>query len=248
MHRLLPALLLGVLALTLAGSGAGAPGCRPRADPCAAVGGQNNHDWKLGNAFMMALLNRPGFAASESDTPGEGREQGGLGGWKPEFASYRCVVLDYNGEAWPEAVQREFERYVADGGGVVAVHAANNSFTGWGEYEKMIGLLWRAPAYGASLYIDDHGAVQREEAGQGRPMGHGKQWDWVLTVRDAQHPITAGMPATWKHVKDEALPWPARPGQGRPHPAQRLLRHPAGRDRQERADRVVGALRQGQGC
>ncbi len=193
-------------ALLAACAASGAEATRAQAGagiPVLVVGGQNNHDWKLGNAFMMALLDRPGFAATESNTPEKGAPKEAWASWKPEFAKYRCIVLDYNGEAWPEAVQHEFERYVADGGGVVAVHAANNSFTGWTEYEKMIGLLWRAPTFGASLYLDDQGSVQREEAGQGRPMGHGKQWDWVLTVRDAQHPITAGMPATWKHVKDE---------------------------------------------
>ena len=171
--------------------------------PVLVIGGQNNHDWKTGNAFLMALLNRPGFAPSESNTPEKGAPASSWAEWKPGFDRYRCVLLDYNGEAWPEPVQREFERYVAGGGGVVALHAANNSFTGWGEYEKMIGLLWRPPTFGASLYFDDQGTLQREEAGQGRPMGHGKQWDWVLKVRDAQHPITAGMPPSWKHVKDE---------------------------------------------
>jgi putative membrane-bound dehydrogenase-like protein len=171
--------------------------------PVLVVGGQNNHDWKLGNEFLMALLHRPGFEPIESDTPEKGAPKQAWAQWKPDFDKYRCVILDYNGEAWPDEIQRSFERYVAAGGGVVAVHASNNSFTGWGEYEKMIGLLWRSPTYGASLYYDDQGLLHREEAGQGRPMGHGKQWDWTLTVRDAQHPITAGMPSTWMHIKDE---------------------------------------------
>jgi mono/diheme cytochrome c family protein len=196
---------LTLLALAAAGFGLAAA---QDPIPVLLVGGQNNHDWKTGNAFIMALLQHPGpgapaFAAVESDTPEKGAPKEAWAAWKPEFDKYRCVVLDYNGELWPEDVQRAFERYVAGGGGVVAVHASNNSFTGWAEYEKMIGLLWRPPTFGASLYYDDQGALQREEAGQGRPMGHGKQWDWVLDVRDAAHPIAAGMPKSWKHVKDE---------------------------------------------
>jgi putative membrane-bound dehydrogenase-like protein len=168
------------------------------------VGGQNNHDWKIGNEFLITLLKRHGgFSVAESNTPAKDAPAAEWEAWNPQFEKYQCVVLDYNGQMWPPAVMTAFENYVAGGGSVVLVHAANNSFTGWLEYEKMVGLLWRGTNFGASLYLDDAGQVVREEAGQGRPMGHGKQWDWVATVRDPKHPITAGMPLTWKHVKDE---------------------------------------------
>ncbi|MHA3770460.1 DUF7133 domain-containing protein [Verrucomicrobiota bacterium sgz303538] len=167
------------------------------------IGGQNNHDWKIGNEFLVTLLNRqPGISVVESNTPDKDAPASEWAAWNPQFEKYQCVILDYNGKDWPAAVQRSFEKYVADGGTAMLIHAANNSFTGWKEYEKMAGLLWRSPEYGASLYLDDSGKVMREEAGNGRGMGHGKQWDW-LTVRDVNNPITAGMPQTWKHVKDE---------------------------------------------
>jgi putative membrane-bound dehydrogenase-like protein len=167
------------------------------------VGGQNNHDWKVGNEFLLTLLNSSGFSAVESNTPPKGASAEAWATWDPQFEKYQCVVLDYNGDMWPVAVKKAFEKYVSDGGSVVVVHAANNSFTGWVEYEKMVGLLWRHTFYGASLYLDDSGTVIREPAGKGRSSGHGKQWEWQVTVRDAQHPITAGMPPVWKHVKDE---------------------------------------------
>jgi mono/diheme cytochrome c family protein len=176
----------------------------PKAISVLLIGGQNNHDWKIGNEFLATLLNRqPGFTIVESNTPAKGAPASEWAAWDPQFAKYQCLVLDYNGEAWPPAVQTAFEKYVAGGGSVVLIHAANNSFTGWKEYEKMVGLLWRSPDYGTSLYLDDSGTVQREAVGQGRAMGHGKQWDWSLTVRDSKSPITAGMPPVWKHVKDE---------------------------------------------
>ena len=34
-------------------------------------------------------------------------------------------------------------------------------------------------------------------------MGHGGQYDWVMTTRDTEHPITKGMPLHWMHRKDE---------------------------------------------
>jgi type 1 glutamine amidotransferase len=32
---------------------------------------------------------------------------------------------------------------------------------------------------------------------------HGAQWAFPVIVRDSEHPITAGMPPVWLHVKDE---------------------------------------------
>ena len=100
-------------------------------------------------------------------------------------------------------VQKEFVDYARSGGGVVVIHAANNAFTGWKEYEQMVGLLWRPPEYGTSLHIDDDGKVVRAVPGQGRGMGHGGQYDWMMTVRAAGHPITQGMPVKWMHKHDE---------------------------------------------
>ncbi|RBP43610.1 mono/diheme cytochrome c family protein [Roseimicrobium gellanilyticum] len=168
------------------------------------IGGQNNHDWKIGNEFLLTLLNgQPGIVAEESNTPAKGAPASEWDAWDPQFHKYQCIVLDYNGEMWPQRVKAAFEKYVAEGGSVTLVHAANNSFTGWVEYEKMVGLLWRHTIYGAGIYLEEDGTIVREPAGKGRSSGHGKQWDWQVTVRDTQHPITAGMPRVWKHVKDE---------------------------------------------
>ena len=60
--------------------------------------------------------------------------------FKPEFSKYDVVILNYNGDSWSEATSTAFEDYVRNGGGVVSVHAADNSFPGWGEFNKMIGV------------------------------------------------------------------------------------------------------------
>ena len=52
-------------------------------------------------------------------------------------------------------MEKAFEDYVANGGGVVMVHAANNSFPNWPAYNEMIGLGWRNTNFGPSLVIDD---------------------------------------------------------------------------------------------
>lgn len=173
--------------------------------PVVIIGGQNNHDWEKTNDFLLAYFGHDAthIQAVADNAPAKGAPKEEWAKWNPHFEKYRCVILNYNGELWPEPIQRDFERYIRGGGTAVVLHAANNSFTGWTEYEKMVGLLWRHQEAGASLYLDDAGKLVREEPGQGRACGHGKQWDWQLTVRDRSHPITAGMPEKWRHVKDE---------------------------------------------
>ena len=168
------------------------------------IGGQNNHDCAKSTPYLEKLLNRSDrFQATVNNAPGPNAPQAAWDAWQPRFRDFGCVVLDYNGQAWPERVQKDFVDYVRGGGGVVVIHAANNTFTGWKEYEQMVGLLWRGREYGSSLYLDDDGKLVRELPGQGRGMGHGGQYDWVMTVRDTGHPITQGMPVKWLHKHDE---------------------------------------------
>lgn len=168
------------------------------------IGGQNNHNWALSTPYMEEILNRAAhLQATVDNAPGRDAAPADWDAWQPRFRDFGCVVLDYNGQMWPERVRQDFLDYVHSGGGVVVIHAANNSFPGWKEYEQMVGLLWRGRNYGASLYVDDEGRVVREEPNEGRGMGHGSQYDWEMTVRDSEHPITRGMPIRWMHKHDE---------------------------------------------
>jgi len=176
------------------------------ADPIKVmiVGGQNNHNWELSTPYMKELLDRkPQFQATICNAPSRDADTSEWDAWQPNFSDFDVVLLDYNGQMWPERVREDFVRYVRQGGGVMVIHAANNAFTGWKEYEQMVGLLWRNPKYGYSLYVDDQGKVVREAPGEGRGMGHGSQYDWMMTVRDSDHPITEGMPKHWMHKHDE---------------------------------------------
>jgi type 1 glutamine amidotransferase len=168
------------------------------------IGGQNNHDCAKSTPFLEKVLNRSDrFQATVANAPGPKALPAAWDQWQPRFRDYGCVVLDYNGQPWPDRVQKDFIDYVRGGGGVVVIHAANNAFTGWQDFERMVGLLWRPREFGPSLYLEADGKLVREEAGQGRGMGHGGQYDWVMTVRDNVHPITQGLPPTWMHKKDE---------------------------------------------
>jgi putative membrane-bound dehydrogenase-like protein len=203
MHRLL-IVLITALALNCAGTASGAQDAAPGQIPVLLIGGQNNHDWQKSNAFLMALFShQAGLHVVESNSPPENAAKDAWAGWNPDFSAYRCVLLNYNGQQWPEPLRAAFEKYIEEGGTAIVLHAANNSFSGWAFFERAVGLLWRGKEFGESLYYDAQGMLVHEAPGQGRPMGHGGQYDWRMTVRDTTHPITAGMPLHWMHRLDE---------------------------------------------
>ena len=211
MRRFALALLAG---LSIACSSTGVALAQETAIKVMIVGGQNNHDWARSTPFMKQLLDGgEHFETTVYNTPPKGAPAAAWDAWQPRFDEFDCIVLDYNGQMWPEKAQKDFIAYVSGGGGALVIHAANNSFPGWKEYERMVGLLWRGKNYGCSLYVDESGKVVREEPNEGRGMGHGGQYDWVMTTRDREHPITRGMPAEWMHKKDELYHGQRGPGE-----------------------------------
>jgi type 1 glutamine amidotransferase len=200
------------------------------------VDGQNNHNYKAMTPFMKEQLEKSGlFAVEVSTTPPaapkaaktetpeqkEAREKKveelkeQWAHWRPKFTDYKVVLSNYNGELWPPEVSAAFEEYVKGGGGFLVIHAANNAFSGWKEYDQMIGLGWRGKDYGARVFYDDAGVLQRQEAKDGPGAGHGAQHEFLITVRDGEHPITKGMPKTWLHAIDELY-------QGQRGPAEKM--------------------------
>jgi len=190
------------------------------------VDGQNNHNYKAMTPFMKEQLEKSGLFAVDVSTsppaapqPPKGKEETPeqkearekkaaelkeqWEKWRPSFKDYKVVLSNYNGEKWPADVNTAFEEYVRGGGGFLVIHAANNAFPGWKEYDQMIGLGWRGKDYGARLFFDDAGALQRQEAKDGPGAGHGAQHEFVVTLRDAEHPIVKGMPKAWLHAQDE---------------------------------------------
>ena len=122
--------------------------------------------------------------------------------WNPDFAKYAAVVLDYNGTSWPGAMQSNFVSYVRNGGGVFLVHAANNSFANWNEFNDIIGLGWRNAGFGTCLSVNPQTGVA-EPCCADAASGHGSKHPFVVTTRKADHPVMRGLPAEWLHGKDE---------------------------------------------
>jgi type 1 glutamine amidotransferase len=169
------------------------------------IDGQNNHNWKATSPVILSALGKSGrFEVEVSTTPPKGAPKEAWADWNPKFSAYAAVVSNYNGELWPEQVQRAFEKYVSDGGGFVCLHAANNAFPEWLEYNRMIGIGgWggRNEKNGPLLYRKE-GQVVRDTV-KGNGGGHGPQHEFVVEVLDQQHPITKGLPSKWKHTADE---------------------------------------------
>ncbi|OAI46605.1 hypothetical protein AYO44_11120, partial [Planctomycetaceae bacterium SCGC AG-212-F19] len=124
--------------------------------------------------------------------------------FNPDLTKYHVILSNYNGAAWPADVQKSLETNLKSGKiGLVIVHAANNSFGNWDEYNRMIGMGWRDAKAGERYYLDESGKEMREAKGQGLGSGHRSGGNWPVVIRDAEHPITKGMPREWMHASDE---------------------------------------------
>jgi uncharacterized protein len=196
--RLLLPLLTCLLSLTLANS----PQPKLKA---LILDGQNNHKWDITTPVLRHALESSGaFTVAVSTTPPKGAPKDAWATWNPDFTAYDVVVSNYNGETWPDTVRTAFETYVKNGGGFVPVHAANNAFGDWPEYNRIIGVGgWggRDEKSGPWLYVKD-GKLFRDTT-PGKGGAHGPQHEFVVEVQTQDHPITKGLPHRWLHTQDE---------------------------------------------
>lgn len=122
----------------------------------------------------------------------------------PKFSDYAVVVSNYNGDAWPKATQSDFVEFVAKGGGFVAVHAADNSFPEWPEYNAMIGVGgWGGRNEKSGPYVRLREGKFVLDTSKGNGGSHGAQHEFVVQTQKKDHPITAGLPEKWLHATDE---------------------------------------------
>jgi type 1 glutamine amidotransferase len=127
--------------------------------------------------------------------------------FKPKFSSYDVVLSNfgYNAADWPQETQDDLVDFVSGGGGLVVIHAADNAFGDWKEFNEMIGLGgWggRNEKTGPYVYFDESGKEARDTS-PGKGGSHGPQHEFQIVIRDPDHPITQGLPRAWMHAKDE---------------------------------------------
>ena len=196
MLRNFKAMLVSVLLSSTVTSVQGAP------MKALIIDGQNNHDWKTTTPALKQVLEETGLFAIEVATSPPAK--GDMSSFKPDFAAYRVIISNYNGEPWAPETQEAFEKFVRGGGGFVSVHAADNAFPEWKAYNEMIGVGgWgnRNESSGPYLRLRDGQWVPDMTPGTGG--SHGAQHAFVVQTREPVHPIMRGLPPAWLHTKDE---------------------------------------------
>ena len=91
------------------------------------ITGQNNHNWQVSHVVLKQILEkfRPVLIVDFAVSPEQGKD---MSGFVLDFSPYQLVVLDYNGDSWPEETNRRFLEYVQNGGGVVHLSCGRQCF------------------------------------------------------------------------------------------------------------------------
>jgi type 1 glutamine amidotransferase len=179
------------------------------------VTGQSNryHNWEVSSPIVKRQLEESGrFAVSVQTTPPKGTTPNqDMSTFAPRFADYQAVVLDYEGFEFSAPLKQALVDYIKSGGGLVVLHAADNAFPGWPEYNEMIGLGgWggftpgygnRTESAGPKIRWRD-GRTVLDDATPGTAQ-HPSPHDFLISNRAVEHPIMKGLPSAWLHANDE---------------------------------------------
>ena len=173
-----------LLAASVLAVGSTAGGQQPAAEPAKIavliVTGQNGHDWKATTPALRKLLEDTGrFEVRVTEEfRGAGTET---------LAPYDLVVVNYYERGrpelrWGERANLALADFVRAGKGLVIYHFAVAAFDGWAEYEKMAAGMW-APSKGYGHHSARH--------------------DFVVDIKDADHPVTKGLSRSFPQPNDE---------------------------------------------
>ncbi len=176
--------------------------CQSKPIKALVVSGQNNHNWQVSHKVLKQILDNSGLFVTDIELTAPAG--GDMSSFTPDFSQYDVVVLDYNGDRWPAETDSAFVQYVRKGGGVVIYHAADNAFSGWEEFNRIIALGgWegRNEKSGPYCYLKDGELVLDNRPGHGG--SHGQQREYPMHCRNAKHPITKDLPDNWMHARDE---------------------------------------------
>lgn len=174
MHRFITAVFLTLVLVW------GADAQPPKTPKLQAliITGQNGHDWRGTTPVLREELEQTGRF--------EVRVTEEFRGASPEtLAPYDLVVLNYYDSRkpqlrWGEKADAALADFVRSGKGLVVYHFSVAAFDGWTDFEKMSAGNWR-PNNGH----------------------HSARHDFVVQVRDQDHPITRGLKTSFPQTSDE---------------------------------------------
>jgi type 1 glutamine amidotransferase len=170
------------------------------------------HAWKVTTPVLKRELEETGlFQVTVVTVP---PSSGDLTGFHPDFDKYSAIVFNYDAPDWPATLKDSFERYMKNGGGLVIVHAADNAFPGWRQFNEMIGIgAWRNRTNAAGPYWFYRNGKLTSDSSAGPTGSHGARLPFLVTVREPEHPITRGLPRIWMHQGDELYATLRGPGE-----------------------------------
>jgi type 1 glutamine amidotransferase len=183
--------------------------------PVLIVDGFSNHDWKQTTAVTKWILEESGrFHVDVSTIPSDSLERSA---WNPDFSKYALIVQNTNNIQnpalrWSRPAEKQLEEYVRNGGGLYILHSANNAFSHWKEYDKMIGLGWRKASQGSALEIEGAKKLIRIAPGEGEGTGHGDRFNALIQILTS-HPINRGYPHQWQTANTEVYFFPRGPAE-----------------------------------
>jgi type 1 glutamine amidotransferase len=162
------------------------------------------HAWQETTPYLKRMLDDAGIF--QVDVVTAPPSDGDFSAFKPDWSKYQVVVANYDApdERWSDSLKASFEQYIRKGGGFVSVHAADNAFPNWKEYNLMIGVGgWRGrnETWGPHFYYQDGKLVA--DPTPGSAGSHGLRLPYKIVNRVTDHPVTSGLPKEWMHVGDE---------------------------------------------
>lgn len=179
------------------------------------VDGFSNHDWKQTTLVTKWILEKSKlFTVDVSTVPADSMERAA---WNPDFSKYAVVIQNTNNIQnsklrWPGRAELALENYVRKGGGLYALHSANNAFAQWKEYNKMIGIGWRPDSVGYAPEIESNEHIVYLGPGEGKGTSHGNRFNAVINILK-EHPINKGYPKSWQTANMEVYNYPRGPAE-----------------------------------
>lgn len=169
----------------------------------AVVTGQSSryHDWTASSPTLAAELRSTGlFDVSVLTSPPAGAS---MQTFAPRFADFDLLVLDYEGDRWPDATERALVDFVHEGGGLVVVHATDNAFPDWPAFQNLCGIGgWGGRDETAGPKVRWRNGRQVLDTSPGLAI-HPPRQDFLVEARVPDHPILEGLPPVWLHADDE---------------------------------------------
>jgi len=159
------------------------------------------HNWQASSAVIETILDQTGlFEIDRVLTPAVGES---MAGFAPRWSDYDAVVMDYDGDEWSATTKAALADYLASGGGLVLVHAADNAFPDWPAFQAMAGVGgWRGRDESAGPMLRWRDGNQVHDRGSGTAQ-HPPQHDFQIVTRAPAHPIMRGLPEIWMQAHDE---------------------------------------------